>query len=143
MAALDRERKTQKLSDHTVVDLLVFPVKGGVKGFLGAIAVLNAGFAAPATAGTGLIAVGVFEYTVDNTTGKDGDAQARIRQGTFPFFNSGSADLIAQVDVGKDCFLVDDQTVAKTDGGGARSRAGKIMGLRDDGFVLVQLGLGL
>ena len=141
--ALDRERKTQKLSDHTVIDLVPQPVKAGVKCFLGAIAVLNAGFAAPATTATGLIAVGIFEFTVDNTTGKDGDAQARIRQGTFPFFNSGGADAIAQADVGKDCFLVDDQTVAKTDGGATRSRGGKIMGLRDDGFVLVQLALGL
>jgi hypothetical protein len=118
-------------------------MKGGVKGFLGGIAVLNGGFLAPATAATGLIAVGIFEATVDNTAGKDGDEKGRVRQGTFPFFNSGGADTIAQVDVPKDCFLVDDQTVAKTDGGGARSRAGKIVAIRDDGMVWVQLGIGL
>jgi hypothetical protein len=144
MAALDRERKTQKMGENTVVDLLPpYPMKGGVKGFLGGIAVLSGGFLAPATVATGLIAVGIFEMTADNTTGKDGDEKGRIRQGSFPFFNSGGADTIAQIDVGKDCFLIDDQTVAKTDGAGARSRAGKIMAVRDDGMVWVQLGIGL
>ena|SRR5258708_4280989 len=144
MSALDRERKTRKLSETTMVNLLVFPVKGGTKIFLGAMVVLSAGFLAPGSAATGLIAVGVAEYTVDNTTGKDGDQPLRIRQGTFEMFNGTGADVIAQADVGKDCYIVDDQTVAKTDAAGTRSRAGKILGLSDDGrFVWVQIGIGL
>ena len=42
----------------------------------------------------------------------------------FRSANSAAADLIAQADVGKLCHVVDDQTVAKTDGTGTRSRAG-------------------
>src|SRR5258708_27433384 len=137
MAALDRERKTQKLSDHTVVDLLFLPAKAGAKGFLGAIAVLNAGFLTPATTATGLIAVGVFEYTVDNTTGKDGDIWARIRQGTFPFFNSGGPHAIAQTDAGKDFFLFAHQTVAKTGGGAGPPPAGKIHVVAAECFILL------
>ena len=36
------------------------------------------------------------------------------------------ADLITTADIGADCYVVDDQTVAKTNGGGQRSVAGKI-----------------
>jgi len=144
MAALDRERKTPKYSEKTVVDLLYLPVRGGAKLYLGALVVLAAGFVTPGTSATGLIAIGIAEYTVDNSTGKDGDKYVQIRQGTFKFANGTGVDVIAQADVGKDCFIVDDQTVAKADGGGVRSRAGKIMGLEDEGrFVWVQLGLGL
>ena len=144
MPALDRERKTPKMAETTMVNLLVFPVKGGARIFLGALVVLSGGFLAPGSAATGLIAVGIAEVTADNTGGKDGDKMLQIRQGTFRFFNGGGADAIAQADVGKDCFILDDQTVAKTDAAATRSRAGKIMRMdEDDRFVWVQLGIGL
>lgn len=145
MAALDRERKTPQLSDHTVIDLIPQPMKAATRAWAGAIGVLDAGFIVPARSAPGLIAVGRFESNFDNTAGKDGDLIALLRQGTFPLFNSGGADAITQLDVGKECFLVDDQTVAKTDGAGTRSRAGKVMRiLRDDAsFIWVQIGLGL
>lgn len=143
MPALTKERKTQQLSDHTVIDLQPFPMKAAAVGFAGAIAVLDGGLLAPARTALGLIPVGIFQKTVDNTAGKDGDLVGLARQGTFPFFNSGGADAIVLADVGKDCFLVDDQTVAKTDGGVTRSRAGKIMRIREDGFIYVQMAIGL
>ena len=36
-------------------------------------------------------------------------------------------------DIGKDCFIVDDQTVAKTNGANTRSRAGKVFDVDADG----------
>jgi hypothetical protein len=42
------------------------------------------------------------------------------------FQNSTAGDLIAQADVGTDCYIVDDQTVAKTSGTNTRSVAGKV-----------------
>lgn len=143
MAAMTLERKTRKLSEQTVVNLLHQPMKGKTKILLGAIAVLDAGFVAPARAATGLIALGIAEETVDNTDGADGAIFAPIRQGTFQCFNSGGTETITQTDVGKDCFLVDDQTVAKTDDTGKRSRAGKIVQVDPTGLVWVQLGIGL
>jgi hypothetical protein len=53
------------------------------------------------------------------------------------FTNSGSTDAIAITDIGRDCYAVDDQTVALTDGGGARPRAGKIVDFATASGVLV------
>lgn len=143
MAAMTLERKTKKLSEQTVINLLHQPAKANVKILLGALVVLDAGFVAPGRAATGLIALGIAEETVDNTGGADGALFVPVRQGVFLFFSAGGADAITQADVGKDCFIVDDQTVAKTDGAGARSRAGRIVQLEPDGMVWAQLGIGL
>ena len=64
-----------------------------------------------------------------NATPGRGVAKAvtvEIEKGIFRFDNSSAADLIATADIGADCYVVDDQTVAKTNGGGQRSVAGKI-----------------
>ena len=50
-----------------------------------------------------------------------------------------AGDLIAQADVGADCYIVDDQTVAKTNGTNTRSVAGKIIAVDADG-VWVKIG---
>ena len=49
------------------------------------------------------------------------------------FANSAATDAITLADIGKDCFIVDDQTVAKTDGSGTRSRAGRVFDVDADG----------
>ena len=53
------------------------------------------------------------------------------------FANSASTDAIAITDVNRDCYAVDDQTVALTDGGGTRVRAGKIVDVHATHGVLV------
>lgn len=142
MAAMTLERKTKKLSEQTVVNLLHQPMKSNAKILLGAIAVLDGGFVTPGRTATGLIAIGISEETIDNTGGLDGAIFAPIRQGTFLAFNSGGTDAVTQADVGKDCFIVDDQTVAKTDDTGKRSRAGRVIQIEPTGMVWVQLGIG-
>lgn len=138
MTALAAARNTKERTG----DVLDFPVKASTKCYQGGLAVLNAGYAAPGTAATGLKAVGRFEAEADNSSGAAGAISARIKQGTFKFTNSAAGDAIAQDDVGADCYIVDDQTVAKTDGTGTRSRAGIIVAVDSDG-VWVQIGLGL
>lgn len=138
MAALTTARNTPERTG----DVFGMPVKAAVKAIQGGIAVLNAGYAAPATVATTLVALGRFEETVDNSAGANGDLVVKIKRGVFKFGNSAAGDLIAQADVGADCYIVDDQTVAKTNGGATRSRAGKIVAV-DGGGVWVQLGLGL
>ncbi len=49
-----------------------------------------------------------------------------MRRGCFRFANSAAADLIALADIGADCYVVDDQTVAKTSASNTRSIAGKV-----------------
>jgi len=50
--------------------------------------------------------------------------------------------LIAITEIGTDCYIVDDNTVAKTNGTSTRSRAGKVVDVNANGvFVLVFPGL--
>lgn len=147
MAALTAAKLMPRYGDTPIPTRQGRPVKAGVKIFPGAGVVLNGGYAAPATAALGLISVGVADpgdgQPVDNTGGGNGAVFCNIVPGVFRFNNSAAGDAIAQADVGKDCYWVDDQTVAKTDGGGTRSRAGKIHDLNADGTVQVQLAIGL
>ncbi len=135
MAALTTARNTPERAG----DVLGYPVKASVKPIQGGIAVLDAGYAAPGTTATGLIAVGRFEETVDNTGGANGALSVLVKRGTFKFGNSPAGDLIVQADVGADCYIVDDQTVAKTSGANTRSVAGKIIAVDADG-VWVKVG---
>jgi hypothetical protein len=137
MVAATADRNTKKRDG----DVLDFPVKANTKIFQGTLVVLDAGYAAPGRTAVGLIAVGMCLETVDNTGGAAGALKVRVDQGTFQFANSSAGDLIAQADVGADCFIVDDQTLAKTNGTNTRSRAGKITAVESTG-VWVHLELG-
>jgi len=109
-------------------------VKAGVLCHAGTIAVMGAdGFAKPGTTATGLVALGRFDEQVDNTGGADGEKLAPISRGNFRYANSTSADEITAADVGKVCYIVDDQTVALTSATSSRSPAGLIDGVDDAG----------
>lgn len=132
MTALAADRNTP----YKGTEVQEVPVKGGVKIHGGALLVLNAGFAAPGTTATGLIALGRAESGVDNTSGADGDVVVRVRKPTaksFKWANSASTDEITQADVGSTCYIVDDQTVAKTDGTSTRSAAGTVVAVDSSG----------
>lgn len=134
--ALSKERLTPRMGDAPHVTLLSLPVKAGVKIYAGSLVVIDAGYAAPARTAVGLIAIGRAEETVDNTTGAAGDESVEVRRGAYKYKNSAAADLIAQADVGKDCYIVDDETVAKTDGTATRSKAGKVLSIDSDGVYV-------
>jgi len=123
MAALTKERSTPA-RDGAIIELGVTAAKKCIQGGL---AVLDAsGYLKPAVTATGLVPLGRFMETVDNTAGADGAVTARVEPGIFRWANSAGADEIAIAEIGDACYIVDDQTVAKTDGGGARSKAGLI-----------------
>ena len=128
MAALAAARKVAVRDGK----YLSAPVKAGVILYGGALVVLTAGVARPGRTATGDIAFGVTEHTVVGGA-SDGDVRVTVSTGIRNFANSASADLIALSEVGKDCYIVDDQTVAKTDGTGTRSRAGKVVDVDADG----------
>jgi hypothetical protein len=111
----------------------VYPVAAGAVVHLGALVVLNGGYLEPGSEAVGLIAAGRAQQAADNTGGADGDLQVEVRRGVFLWENSAGADEIVQADVGLDAYIVDDQTVAKTDGGGTRSVAGRIMAVDAEG----------
>ncbi|TVO57535.1 hypothetical protein [Denitromonas halophila] len=138
MTALTKARNTRMRSG----EVSGHPVKAAIVCHQGGLAVLDGGYAGPGRAATTLVAIGRFEETVDNSAGAAGDKQVRVSEGTFHFANSSAGDLIAQADAGADCYIVDDQTVAKTNGSSTRSRAGKIEAVDADG-VWVRMGLGV
>lgn len=96
-----------------------------VKIFGGGIVMRNAaGYLTKGATATGSVGVGRAEEQVDNSAGSAGDASINYRPGVFPFNNSESADEITIAEIGDVCFIVDDETVAKTDGTNTRSIAG-------------------
>lgn len=120
--------------------LFVFPVATAKKIYAGAFIVLNSsGYAEPGTAATGKIAVGRAASQVDNTNGSDGDLTVDVERGIFRYKNSTSTDLIARTEIGEACYIVDDQTVAKTSASGTRSIGGKVVDVDSDG-VWVEVG---
>jgi hypothetical protein len=125
-----------------------FPIKANVRIFKGAMVALDsAGRAMPAgliSAGA-LAAVGKASATYDNRTGSElgGSAAAcnvEVEFGVFGWLSAtGGGDDIAADDVGKVCFMKDDQTVALTSDTDTRGIAGFITEVRD-GQVYVYMG---
>lgn len=108
-------------------DLLVIPVAASTAIFQGALVAVNAaGYAVPGSVSTTLKAAGRAEETIDNSAGAAGALSVTVKRGVFKFKNSAS-DACVQANVLGDCFIVDDETVAKTDGASARSKAGKLL----------------
>jgi len=106
-------------------DIRAEPLAASIKVFGGSLVMRNAaGYITKGATATGCVGVGRAEATVDNSAGAAGALSLEYRVGTFLFANSASGDLITIADIGKACFIVDDQTVAKTDGTTTRSRAG-------------------
>ena len=99
-----------------------------VKILAGTIVCLSAtGYATPGATATTLVADGIAIETVDNSAGAAGDLSIQVEKGVFRFFNSAAGDAITIAEIGDDCWIVDNQTVAKTDGTGTRSKAGRIV----------------
>lgn len=101
------------------------------KAWKGARACLNgSGQVVPATAATGLVAIGVFAETVDATSGAlpvtvDFEREITVER----FVNATSTDACASTDVGSMGYMLDDQTVGilPSLAGVARSPAGRIL----------------
>lgn len=134
MSATTTARDTQRYGDRTVPDILALPVATNAIIPQGALVVLNSsGYATNASTATGLKACGMALYAVDNTGGSNGAKTIEVRQGVHNWGNSASGDLIAQTDAGATVYIVDNQTVAKTDGSSARSAAGTVVKVDSDG----------
>ncbi|MCC7202039.1 MAG: hypothetical protein IT393_05155 [Nitrospirae bacterium] len=130
MAALTADRNTPRRDGETV-SLPVAAAKKMLAGSLGARD--SSGNATPGATATTLLGVGRVDEYVDNSAGAAGDKNVTIRKGVFRFGNSAAGDAITRADIGNDCYIVDDQTVAKTNGSGTRSVAGKVFDVDTDG----------
>lgn len=125
---LSKERNTIQIGDGLLREI---GVKTNVKIYAGALVVSDGGVAAPGRTATGLVAIGRAEQTIDNTGGADGAQRIRVRRGVFGFRNKAD-DAILAADIGKDCYIVDDETVARTSATNTRSLAGKVFQIDGD-----------
>ena len=128
--ALSSDRKTPRRSGDT----RVFGVAAGAAIHAGALTCINSsGYAVPGSVSTALKAVGRACESEDNASGANGVRSVRVETGIFRFNNSAAADEITAADISADCFVVDDETVAKTNGSSTRSVAGKVFDVDDQG----------
>lgn len=124
MVALTADRNTPELEPGERVGLL----GASQTIFNGSILMRNAsGHLIKGATATGSFGVGRAEDNGASTTA--GVTPQRYRPGVFRFANSSAGDLIAVADIGAACYIVDDQTVAKTNGTNTRSPAGIIDGV--------------
>ncbi|SNT07597.1 hypothetical protein [Pseudomonas segetis] len=135
MVATTQNRNTPSVAGHR----RGYPVAAAVLCLAGTIAVIEAsGAVKPGETGVGLIAVGIFEHQVDNRIGAEGEQMAQVLRGFARLENSADADAITAAETGQRCYIVDNQTVAKTDGAGTRSVAGIVDHVDDVGvWVLI------
>lgn len=122
--AATKDRDTRRRLGADVAD----PVAANAVIFAGTLYALNAaGEAVPATATASQRTRAIAQETVDNTGGAAGAKLVVGRiDGWFNFRNSASTDLIARADIGNLCYVVDNETVAKTSNSNARPVAGVI-----------------
>lgn len=130
MTALTASRLTPRRS----ADRIGRPVSLAAVIYAGSlVALLDAdGTAVPAgTAGSGH-AIGVADRDVDGSA-PHGPHYVEAECGCWRFENSTAGDEIAHVHIGQPAYIVDDQTVALTDGDGTRKLAGAIFDVDDEG----------
>lgn len=127
---LTADRNTPRKDGETIV----VPVAANKKIYAGALVAADAsGYATPGATATTLTALGRAEESVDNTGGANGAKSVTVRRGVFLFKNS-AGDPVTQAELGKTCYIVDDETVSKSNAGGnTQSVAGKVLGVGSDG----------
>ncbi|GLX86368.1 hypothetical protein tloyanaT_26210 [Thalassotalea loyana] len=118
--ALTKDRATPRRANVDFSD----PVAAGEEIHAGAIVMLNAsGNAVKGAVATNLVARGVAQAHIDNVNGADGAMSVPSMKGLFRFNNAGS---VTRAHIGDTAYVVDDETVAETNGGSTRSALGEI-----------------
>lgn len=119
---------------HREADLVSDPVAADEEIFAGGLVALNgSGYLVAGNEATGLTYRGRADEYVDNTGGADGDTHCLVRRKVAFKFNNSGTDPVDQSHVGQSGYIVDDETVAATDGAGTRSPAGTILAVEGNG----------
>lgn len=125
MAASTADRNTERRSGEE----LYLPVAAATRIFAGIMAAINSGgYIVPAADTAGLRVIGRSEEQIDNSAGANGDLGIQLRRGVFLFDNS-TTNALDKDDIGKQCFVEDDHTVAETSTNGVK--AGRFLGFKD------------
>jgi len=130
VSALTAGRNTRRRSGSLVSD----PVAAATILYVGSMYALDAsGHAVPAgTAGAG-VARAIARVEADNRTGIAAALSVEGERTVAQYGNSAAADEITRTSIGALCYVVDDQTVAKTNGSGTRAAAGRIVDVDSQG----------
>jgi hypothetical protein len=140
MAALTAPRIARRLNSDAIVDTLSMKVKASTIIYAGALVCTDAtGYAVPGSTSTTQKCWGIAEETADNSTGANGDIYVKVRRGAFNLNVGTAGDALAQADIGAMVFVIDDNTVGKTNGGSTRSVAGKFLGYETDGVPYFEI----
>lgn len=127
--ALTADRDTHERSG----DFVQLGVATNVVIFAGSIVARNAsGFATPGAVSTTLRCIGRAAEYVSNDPGANNARRVLVEKGIFKFANL-AGDPITIADIGNDCFIANDQTVARTNGTSTRSVAGRVFAVDSDG----------
>lgn len=137
--ALTTARSTPRRAGSRMNDSIPCKANAGSVFFLGALVAFDAtGYLVPATTATTLTGAGRFgnqpnrvPATSYTAASPDGTDEFLVDQGVFKYNNSG-ADPVTIASMNKVCYMVDDETVAATDGTGTRSVAGLVRGIDDE-----------
>ena len=129
MAALTEGRNTTEL--HVGGVHYSYSREAAATIYAGALAAQNAdGKAVPASDAAGLVVLGRAE------TGANAGFGVVIRKGTYLYNNGEGAEALTAADIGKECFVVDDNTVGKI-GGTNKVKAGIVLDVTENGVAVL------
>ncbi|MDB4931226.1 MAG: hypothetical protein JWM10_3710 [Myxococcaceae bacterium] len=115
------------------------PLAAGVKLLAGALVFLLVSGYASSVPAAGAVCLGIAEETKDNTLGGAGALSITPARGCPGLVNSGTTDAVTTADLGRAVYAVDDQTIARTSGGGTRCVAGRLVAI-EAGVPYVEVG---
>ena len=139
MTAAAADRILSQHGDQAIVEDYEIPMGASTTIYRGTIVSLDqSGYGFPGTASLVRTPIGVATEQKVNS-GAAGAKTIRIQKGCFGFVNSAGDDLVTFADVGRPCYVVDDQTVARTSANGARPFAGRVARI-ENSLVFVEVG---
>lgn len=141
MVALAAARNSLKYNPDVCPENIVVPVAASTRIYQGALVGIDInGRAVAGTSNASARIIGRAENEANNSSGSAGAINVTVRQGVYYFANSSSTDAVVAADVGRFCYVVDDQTVSRTSGNGARNHAGVVIAVSSDDGVAVWIG---
>ena len=111
-------------------ELMPIPLLAAAVILQGTFAVVDGtghGIASDDVGGADQICLGIWDHSAENP-GANGDLLGLVHRNKQFLVRNSTVDPVTQADFGIQVYVEDNQTIAKTDGAGTRSLAGRFMG---------------
>ncbi|MDV2438699.1 hypothetical protein QR665_04195 [Acinetobacter gerneri] len=100
----------------------------------GYIAVANkTGFAVEGSKAKDITYLGIFDETIDNTGGADGDVTVMVRTHHAFLLDNDATDPVTQASIGKKCYISTAVSVSGTSATDTKSEAGIVLEINENG----------